>query len=213
MAYGLLKFAHLVGLVLMGAGLVGVFVSDLRSRQLRDLPLFAEAVRNIAVFYDGLVVPGALVLLASGTWLTVTVYGRWGFLTIPWLTGMIALFVFEFVEGNTVTRLHFRRLRRLAREALERGVVTAELDRARRAHVPAFAHFLDLPILLVIVSLGAIRPNSWVPFLAGTAAAVGAAAVLTVVLPRLYPWVPPTPGVAAAMAVLDPRQSGAVSAS
>ena len=54
MGYLLLRFAHLIGLALISAGLIGVFVTDLRSRQLRDLPLFAEAVRNIAVFYDGL---------------------------------------------------------------------------------------------------------------------------------------------------------------
>ena len=63
------------GLVLMGAGLIGVWYADLRSRQVRELPVFAEAVRSIVVFYDGLVAPGALLLLGSGTWLTVSVYG------------------------------------------------------------------------------------------------------------------------------------------
>jgi hypothetical protein len=53
MSYTILRFAHLIGLTLMSAGLLGVFVTDLRSRQLRDLALFAEEVRNIAVFYDG----------------------------------------------------------------------------------------------------------------------------------------------------------------
>ena len=51
------------------------------------LPLFAEAVRQIAVFYDGLVVPGALLLLGSGVWLIIMMYGGWAFLTIPWLAG------------------------------------------------------------------------------------------------------------------------------
>ena len=32
MTYALLRFGHLVGLTLMGAGLIGLFVSDLRSR-------------------------------------------------------------------------------------------------------------------------------------------------------------------------------------
>jgi hypothetical protein len=41
--------------MLMSAGLIGVFVSDMRSRQVRDLKLFAQAVTLIAVFYDGLV--------------------------------------------------------------------------------------------------------------------------------------------------------------
>lgn len=75
--YSLLRFAHLVGLMLISAGLIGVFVSDMRSRQVREVALFAQAVNFIAVFYDGLVVPGALLLLASGTWLIVEYHGGW----------------------------------------------------------------------------------------------------------------------------------------
>jgi hypothetical protein len=75
MTYLILRYVHLLGLTLMGAGLIGVWYADLRSRQVRDLPVFGEAVRQIAVFYDGLVVPGALLLLGSRTWLTITVYG------------------------------------------------------------------------------------------------------------------------------------------
>lgn len=74
MSYNLLKFGHLLGVILMGAGLVGVWMADLRSRQLKDLRQFAEAVRNIAVFYDGLVVPGALILLAFGSLRILTQY-------------------------------------------------------------------------------------------------------------------------------------------
>ena len=61
----LLRFAHLIGLMLMSAGLIGVFIADMRSRQVPDVKLFVQAVTFIAVFYDGLVVPGALLLLAS----------------------------------------------------------------------------------------------------------------------------------------------------
>jgi len=38
---------------------------DLRSRQLRELPQFSEAVRNIAVFYDGVVVRRVLLLVRA----------------------------------------------------------------------------------------------------------------------------------------------------
>jgi hypothetical protein len=182
------KFFHLLGIVLMGAGLIGVWYADLRSRQLRELSVFAEAVRSIAVLYDGLVVPGALLLLGSGTWLIVTVYGGWAFFGMPWLTGMVALFAFEFVEGNTITRLYFMRVRRLTRETLERGHVTPALEQARREHVPTFTHFLDIPIFFVIVMLGAMRPNTWTLFITGTALALAAAAILTLLIPRLYPF-------------------------
>jgi hypothetical protein len=174
----------------MGAGLIGVWYADLRSRQVRELPVFAEDVRSIAVLYDGLVIPGALLLLGSGAWLIVTVYGGWAFLGMPWLTGMVVLFAFEFIEGNTITRLYFMRLRRLAIEAVQHGKVTAELAEVRRHHVPTFTHFLDLPILFVIVALGAMRPNTWTLFVAGVLLALVAAALLTLVIPRLYPFEP-----------------------
>jgi len=193
MTYELLKFAHLVGLALIAGGLIGVWFFDLRSRQLTDLPLFAESVRNIAVFYDGVVVPGALLLLASGTWLIVSFYGGWAFLDAPWLVGMVVLFVLEFVEGNTITRLYFMRLRRLTKDALAQGRVTPELERARRTEtVPTFTHFLDIPLLMVIVSLGAIRPTDWKQFLVGVVAALVIATALTLLIPRLYPWSPAT---------------------
>ena len=186
--YSLLKFFHILGAVLIGGGLIGVWMADLRSRQLRELTLFSEAVRNIAVFYDGLVVPGALLLLISGTWMIVNFYGGWSFLQIAWLAGMVALFAFEFIEGNTITRLYFMRLRRLTRSALDAGHVTPELQRARGEIVPTFTHFLDLPLLFLIIALGSMQPTTWTLFFAGSFAAVALATLLTLVIPRLYPW-------------------------
>jgi Predicted integral membrane protein (DUF2269) len=177
--------------MLMGGGLIGVFVADLRSRQLRDLYLFAEGVRTVAVFYDGLVVPGALLLLGSGTWLVVRFYG-WGFLHVPWLAAMMGLFAFEFIEGNTVTRVYFMRLRRKTREAIATGRL-GELPGARERTIPTFTHFLDIPLLLVIVMLGTLRPDSWAPMIVGTVIAIAVATFFTIPLPRLYPWVPPSP--------------------
>ena len=147
-------------------------------------------MRNIAVFYDGLVVPGALLLLASGTWLIVEFFGGWGFLNAPWLAGMVVLFAFEFIEGNTVTRLYFMRLRRLTQEALAGGGFTRQLEEARGEGVPTFTHFLDLPILFMIVSLGALKPSTWTLFGVGLAVAIGVATALTILVPRLYPWAP-----------------------
>ena len=186
--YLLLRFAHLIGLMLMSAGLIGVFVADMRSRQVRDVKLLAQAVTFIAVFYDGLVVPGALLLLASGTWLIISYYGGWQFLKVPWLVGMVVLFGLEFIEGNTITRLYFMRLRGLARAAVVEGRVTPELADARAEQLASFTHFLDIPILLVIVSLGALRPSDWRQFVIGVALAVAAASLLNCFIPRLYPW-------------------------
>jgi hypothetical protein len=100
---------------------------------------------------------------------------------------MVALFAFEFVEGNTVTRLYFMRLRRLSQEALALDTATPALAAARREPVSTFTHFLDIPILFVIVALGAARPTTWMLFTVAAVLAVLAAAVLTIAVPRLYP--------------------------
>ena len=47
----------------------------------------------------------------------------------------------------------------------------------------------DIPILLVIVSLGALRPSDWTQFVIGIVIAVAAASLLNYFIPRLYPWV------------------------
>jgi hypothetical protein len=77
---------------------------------------------------------------------------------------MVRLFAFEFIEGNTITRLYFMRMRRLTRTALAAGPVTPELTRARGEVVPTFTHFLDLPVLFLIIALGAMQPATWTFF-------------------------------------------------
>ena len=78
----------------------------------------------------------------------------------PLLAGRFCLFALEFVEGNTITRVYFMRLRWLANDALSRGGGTPELTRARQEHVPTFTYFPDPPMLRLIVSLGAFRPST-----------------------------------------------------
>jgi hypothetical protein len=188
MSISVLRFLHLLGLAFISAGLIGVWYADLRSRQVRDLLLFAETIRQIAVFYDGLVVPGALLLLFSGSWLIIDDYGGWAFWELPWLGGMVAFFAFEFIEGNTITRRYFLRLRRLTLDALKAGAPTPELEQARSKQVPTFTHFLDLPILFLIVALGTMRPSTWNLFWVGAGLAILTATVLTLLIPKLYPF-------------------------
>jgi hypothetical protein len=101
---------------------------------------------------------------------------------------MVTLFALEFIEGNTITRLYFMRLQHLARSALAKDRVTPELAGARAEQLASFTHFLDIPILLVIVSLGALRPSDWTQFVIGVVIAVVAASLLNYAIPRLYPW-------------------------
>ncbi|WP_454621910.1 hypothetical protein [Bradyrhizobium cenepequi] len=98
------------------------------------------------------------------------------------------MFAFEFIEGNTITRLYFMRLRRFAREALAAARVTRELARARREQLSSFTHFLYILILVVIVSLGALRPSDWTQFFVATTLAIAVASVLNYAIPRICPW-------------------------
>jgi hypothetical protein len=80
------------------------------------------------------------------------------------------------------------RLRRLTEEALRFGGFTPQLEKARAENVATFTHFLDLPMLFLIVSLGALKPETWTMFVVGSLVALAMAAALTFVIPRLYPW-------------------------
>lgn len=186
MIYNFLKLFHVIGSILIGAGLIGVWLNDLRSRKTTELVRFSESIRNIAVFYDGVVVPGAIILLISGTWMIAEFYNGWNFISIPWLAGMVFLFVFEFIEGNTITRIYFLRLNRLTEDALRVGTFTSDLEKARTENVPTFTHFLDLPILFLIVTLGVLKPNDWNLFIVGSLLAIATAAILMIFIPRIY---------------------------
>lgn len=188
MEYLLLKYLHVLGAVLMGGGLIGVWLADLRSRQHRDLIRFSEAVRYINVFYDGVVVPGALILLFSGTWFTYKYFGGWDFLKTPWLAGMIGLFLFEFIEGNTITRLYFVKLRKITQKALDEGKITKELEEERGKFLPSFTHYLDIPMVFLIVFLGVVKPATWSAFFYGASIAIALALFFTFFIPKLYPW-------------------------
>ncbi|WP_404380904.1 DUF2269 family protein [Caenispirillum salinarum] len=191
-AFDLARFGHLIGVMLMFAGLAGVFVCDLRGRRALTMDAARESAALVALFYDGLVVPGAVLLGAAGTWMIWAVHGWDGLFGQPWLLAMVALFALEFVEGNTITRLAFLKLNRLTREA--GSVPGAALTQARESRLSVFTHFLDMPILLVIIGLGVFRPMEWAPILIALAGAAGVAAVLTVAVPRFVPWRTGEPG-------------------
>ncbi|MHA1152840.1 MAG: DUF2269 family protein [Alphaproteobacteria bacterium] len=181
--YTLLRFAHIVGFILLGAGLLAVFISELRAYRTEDVHIFAEAARYTAVFYDFLTLPGATILGLSGL-LLIFELGL-GFFEEPWLVGMWALFLFEFIEGNIVTRIQFRRTLRESVQALEQGRLTDEVRNEARTLLGQVAHFLDIPLFSVIVYCGAVRPDSWSDLIIAVIVALVAAIILTVAVPRL----------------------------
>jgi uncharacterized membrane protein len=181
--YSALRLAHMVGFILLGGGLLAVFVSELRAYRTADAYRFAEAAWYTATFYDALVLPGAVVVGFSGLLLTVEL--GLGLFGAPWLVGMWGLFLFELIEGNTITRRQFQRTLRRSRAALQSGQLSREDREDARTWLGQITHFLDGPIFLAIVYYGAVRPNDWAQVLAALAAALVATGILTMAVPRL----------------------------
>lgn len=182
--YTLLKFSHIVGFILLGGGLLAVFISEYQAYRTADMKEFAEASRYTAIFYDSFAIPGALLVGISGFFLILEL--GIGFFEEPWVVGMWGLFLFEFIEGNTVTRIQFRRTLRRSRDALARGVpLTDHVRDEARGMLSQIVHFLDIPLFTVIVYCGTFRPDSWAHVFIAIAIGVSVAAMLTILVPRL----------------------------
>jgi uncharacterized membrane protein len=82
-SYLLLRFVHITGFISLGGGLLAVFISELRAYRTTNVTAFAEAAWYTATFYDALVVPGAVLVGASGLFLVFEL--GLGFLANPGL--------------------------------------------------------------------------------------------------------------------------------
>ncbi len=180
-----LRFLHVVAVIVLGGGLLAVLVAEVRTRRQSDLGIFAELVKSIRIFYSGLVIPGAVVVGITGVGLVASYYDGWSAFAEPWIGGMAALYAFEFVEGNTVTRFYFGRVRRLTRDAVAAGRFTPELEAARAQQILTFTHFLDVPLFLAMVFLGVARPDSWNTVVWAVVVAVAVAVAMSATVPRL----------------------------
>ena len=180
--YSVLRLAHIIGFTVLGGGLLAVFVSELRASRTADVHRFAEAAWYSATFYDALVLPGAVLAALSGILLVLEL--GLGFFSAPWLVGMWGLFLFELIEGNTITRKQFQRTLRHSRKVLLSGRLTVDERQEARPPLGQVTHFLDLPVFLVIVYCGAVRPDSWLHVVAATAGALVATMILAAAVPR-----------------------------
>ena len=182
--YTLLKFFHIIGFTLLGGGLLAVFVSEFQAYRTNDMKEFAESSRYTAIFYDYLVIPGALMVGTSG-FLLVYEFGI-GFFEEPWVVGMWGLFLFEFIEGNMITRIQFRKTLRNSKKASESGnILTEEIREDARSLLNQIVHFLDIPITTVIIYCGTVRPDNWTHVLTAIGIAVCVTTLFVVFIPRL----------------------------
>lgn len=181
--FQVLRYVHILGFIFLGGGLLGVFVSEWRGYGATRTVAFAEAAFYTAILYDFLALPGALMILVSGP-LLIYKLGA-GYFDFPWLVGMWGLFLFEFIEGNTLTRIQFQRTLRIARALPEDEPLTQEKRSDARNWLGQFVHFLDLPLFSVIVYCGVFRPDSWAYVIGPIGIAIAAALALTAAVPRL----------------------------
>ena len=84
--YLLLKFGHIIGFMLLGGGLLAVWVSEFQAYRTIDMKEFADASRYTATFYDSLVIPGAILVGATGFFLVLEL--DVGFFEAPWVVAM-----------------------------------------------------------------------------------------------------------------------------
>jgi len=179
MTHAALVVSHLAGALLLGAGIAGSLFAAERARRVRTLEQLDGALRVGALFERRVLAPGVVLLLVSGAWLVVAYYGGWRFVDVPWLAGMVLLFVIECARGATMKRAHMTRLARLVEDARVRGRFVPELDRVRNDAAAAFGRFLEATVFALLLALGVFRPQSWTMFWGGGVLAVFAAAVLT----------------------------------
>lgn len=181
--YLLLRYFHFIGMILVGGGLVAVFVSEWRGYGAKRAVVFAEAAFYTAILYDYVVVPGAVTMAVTGPLLIWTL--GLSYFDPPWLTAMWCLFLFEFIEGNTITRIQFRRTLRVSRAVPEDQPLTDEIRQDARTFLGRLVHFLDLPVVSVIIFCGVVRPDSWLIVGGAIGIAILAALALMFVVPRL----------------------------
>lgn len=179
MLHTVLKFAHIIGALMLGGALVGVWITERRSRRTRDVARVAGNLHLGAMLHQRLLLPGALLLFVSGSWLIAAFYGGWEFIHIPWLAGMALLFLIETVRGSTLGRRYAMRRGQAAGAALAQRRFTPALEQELNDRRAAFAHFLELPLFLVMLALGVLRPSTWVFFFAAIALALVLAGMLT----------------------------------
>lgn len=176
MLHSALVLAHVAGALALGAGILGGLYADERARRALTPARLDEALGRGMQWQRRALLPGTMVLLASGIGLVVGFYG-WAFVALPWLAAMALLYVVEALRANTLTRRYAVRLAELAAQARARGRFSPELERVRFDRAAAFQRWLELAVYLLVVALGVYRPMDWSTIAAGAALALLAAAV------------------------------------
>ncbi len=161
MVYTFFRLVHVLGVIVLGMGLGGVLILELWMRKLTHKASVVECLRIIMFLYRWVVTGGALVLAVSGV--VLASYRGFEHLLVPWFLMMLVFSVVEGAEGNLLTRVYFReRLSRSEESMRPRGGVLALRPAFKKwERIALMAHYLDVPMYLLVVLLAYGRCESW----------------------------------------------------
>jgi uncharacterized membrane protein len=156
------KLLHVVGALMLVAGLVGRELTRQQARRTGDIHLFTNLTELAGQFERLLVIPGSNVILLLGlavTWLRGwPLFGflqgagqNWLLVSFVLFLGMIPLIVFVFLPRGKL-------FDRALAEAQTRGQVTSELRASLDDPVVRRAHIIEAVIIVAILYLMVMKP-------------------------------------------------------
>jgi uncharacterized membrane protein len=150
-AYGILKFVHVVSVILWIGGMAALAVVTWRAARERDTGLLASLLKQSTSYGQKVVAPAAGIVLLTG--LAMVGMGHIGFGTLWVVWGLVGI-VIHFMFGGIVLR---RRTVQLATLSASPTAVDAELVAAARSLW--IAQLIYLVIMASVVGAMVLKPT------------------------------------------------------
>lgn len=191
MLFFLLKFIHLMGVLLVAVGFMAVLTQDLFTRYStaqhchigRSAAQYGRvvALQLMSNCYSFVALPGAIIVVVSGGGLVASYYHPTEILNLPWLAGMVGLFSIGLLVSVTYSRRHLHNL--IAIAWADRSM--AVFARLRDKSLPVLVRGLEVPFLVLIIAIGVFRPETWAMLITGIGFALQGSLFLVLLIFRL----------------------------
>lgn len=149
-------FVHILGAFWYVAGLTAVQLSFVRAWQSKDLSVRADSIEEASHYQGMLLVPGAIVSVASGLFLWARL--DYDLITTPWLLCLEALYIVTLLVCLPLTGIGLRRARVAALRARKAGGATPELEQAMSDGTPLVAGGIASLLVPLMAALSVFRP-------------------------------------------------------
>ncbi|MFL5640031.1 MAG: DUF2269 family protein [Gemmatimonadaceae bacterium] len=151
-AYGVLKFVHVLSVILWVGGVAGLSVVTFRVARERNREVLSVLVRHATSFGQKVVGPASGLVLLTGLAMVVTGHLRFGTFWVMWGMGGIAA---HFLMGATVIRRRTMEVGRLA-SGQQSGDDAALFSAARRL---AQMQLIYIILLASVVAMMVLKPT------------------------------------------------------